>query len=1265
MSFVPNHDKAVKTIRIYKSQVQRGVLLVFIFAALTVALFVKLISDNMAESRKTESLVSHTYEIIKYLENLKSTVAESESMTHGYVATGDSQWRRALTVSHAKTIQLLKEARQRVRDNTQEKRLTQLQLELQQKMEFQEFLVAHDSITAAVKEKVGYYGDERHISTTINSLFDQFMARQHQLLQQRSDASAEAKNRTLTITIIGTALTFIFILGTLWKLNKDILARKVAEEEIRMSEQKHRRLIEDAGVTLFTSDLRGRFSYVSARCFELTGYMVEELAGASFANLVAADWVERVTDQYRQQVTERQTESDLEFPIITKTGRRKWVEQHAVLLYNDGGQPYGFQCVVKDINAKKEAEEKLKKSEELARTVLDNTREGFFMVNRSYELMILNKKAKNDMEALSGRKVEAGMNLLDFTLEEEQEIAKANLRRVWNGEVIDYESSYALPDGRAWVRISHSPVRDSNGDIFGAAIVTHDITRAKISEIEALQADQKVRAMLASTHEGFYMIGPDFEMIMFNEAARSVLKVLSGKDASLGGNILEYVLPERKETFKDLFNRVMTGESIEVQANIVTAQGEKWFHNNYFPVKNEKQEVIAVCVSSTDITAKKLAENALEKIRTENEEYQFRLQSILDNTPLIVFIKDLQGRYLLTNHSFREMFNRTDEEVIGQTDFDIDTREQAEHYLELDREVINTLQSIEREETIYDSEKGIRNLLLMKFPLFDKENKLYGVGGIATDFTERVLNQQKLIEAKKKAETAEQLQEQFLANMSHEIRTPMNGIIGMTNILMGTELTAEQKEFVQIVKQSSDNLLFLINDILDLSKIKSGKLSLETLPFSLSETLESTLAPFQLRAKEKGIRLILSLDPAVPSTLLGDPYRLTQILNNLFSNALKFTHRGYIQLTVFPLSVTEKHSEISFSVADTGDGIPDDKLESIFQAFEQASASTTRKFGGTGLGLAITKKLVEMQGGNIMVSSAENEGTVFRFTVKYEIGEAEETIPKQETEIKADNQKLAGKRILIVEDNEINQKVMQHILQKEKIVPMLAGNGAVAVEMLEKGEAFDLIIMDLSMPEMDGFQTAIYIRQKLKLDTPIIAMTASALRNEKIKCFEVGMNEYLTKPFAPSELFFHLHRFLTPAYTSTLAPVTNAITENKNDLYNLSFLNEMEDSDYFCEVLRIFLETTPVMLDEIKEGVLYENWEMVNKKSHKLKSSLGILQMNSMLAMAADIEQKAKTQVRTNQISGILKKLTEQFQLVKPMIEAELKTEELRVSGTI
>jgi PAS domain S-box-containing protein len=616
------------------------------------------------------------------------------------------------------------------------------------------------------------------------------------------------------------------------------------------------------------------------------------------------------------------------------------------------------------------------------------------------------------------------------------------------------------------------------------------------------------------------------------------------------------------------------------------------------------------------------------------------------------------------NRSFREIFDLTEDQVIGKTDFDIETHERAVHYQELDRKVIATLQSIEREETIYDVQKGDRNLLLTKFPLFDRDNNIYGVGGIARDFTERVLNQQKLIEAKKKAETAEQLQEQFLANMSHEIRTPMNGIIGMTNILMGTELNAEQKEFVQIIKQSSDNLLFLINDILDLSKIKSGKLSLEKVVFCLPELLETTVAPFQLRAKEKNIKIYLSLDAAVPEMLEGDPYRLTQILNNLFSNALKFTNKGYIQLTIFPLSVREDDIELSFSVADTGEGIPDDKLESIFHAFEQASASTTRKFGGTGLGLAITRKLVEMQGGNIIVSSAENEGTVFRFTVHYQPAKHTDIEQKTEITIKPGNHKLAGKRILVVEDNEINQKVMQHILQKEKLVPVIADNGSVAVQMLEKGDQFDLIIMDLSMPEMDGFQTATYIRQKLKLDTPIIAMTASALRNEKLKCFELGMNEYLTKPFAPSELFFHLQRFLLPQH-SAVAVELNASIEEHEGLYDLAFVREMDDSDYFCEVLKLFLETTPAMLDELKEGILYENWDMVSKRAHKLKSSLGILKMNSMLAMAADIEQHSKTQTETNRLSAVLKKLVEQFTLVRPMIEAELKAEELRVSGLL
>jgi PAS domain S-box-containing protein len=851
--------------------------------------------------------------------------------------------------------------------------------------------------------------------------------------------------------------------------------------------------------------------------------------------LVLPDYIENVIALYMDQVRKNQRESTIEFPIITRDGHLKWVEQNAVLLYNEMLEIIGYQCVVKDITEKEQSEQLLK------------------------------------------------------------------------------------------------------------------------------NADQKIRAMLYSTQEGFYMIGSDYTVTMINEAGQKMLKMVSGKQCELGNNILDFIGLERVEAFKETFARVMKGSNEEMEAHIETSEGEKWYHNTYFGVRGEDDRVIAICASSKDITERKLAEKALDKIRIEREEYQFRLQSILDNTPSIVFIKDLDGRYLLINKSFRDVFGLTDAQVIGKTDFEFDTMEDALAYRKTDQEVITTLRSIESEETFNCPRRGIKNLFLVKFPLFDKHNNIYGVGGIATDFTENVQNRHKLIEAKKKAESAEQLQEQFLANMSHEIRTPMNGITGMTNILMSTQLDDQQKEFVKIIRQSSDNLLFLINDILDLSKIKAGKLTLEKTTFSLKEVISNTVAPFHLKAKEKKIDLMLVQSGGLPALLEGDPYRLNQILNNLLSNAMKFTEAGSVTLSVKQITQSPTDTILEFAVADTGIGVAGEKLGSIFNSFEQASESTTRQYGGTGLGLAITRQLVEMQGGQIGVQSELGKGTTFHFAIRYDI-KNENVNGATASEI-ADNTALAGRKILVVEDNEINQKVIFHVLQKEGIQVQLANNGREGATLIEQGNSFDLIIMDLQMPIMDGFQATTYIRKKLQCKTPIIAMTASVLRNEKVKCFELGMNEYLSKPFVPAELFATLKRmlFVQAATPSTMngntinaAQVKQTATDNDDASYSLDYLKEMDDNEYLCEILQLFLETTPVILDEVRHEVLHENWDMVAKKAHKLKSNLGVLQVNGMLELIANIEQRAKTNVETGKIEADVKRATEQFSLIRPMIEAEL-----------
>jgi len=656
-----------------------------------------------------------------------------------------------------------------------------------------------------------------------------------------------------------------------------------------------------------------------------------------------------------------------------------------------------------------------------------------------------------------------------------------------------------------------------------------------------------------------------------------------------------------------------------------------------------------------DITEKRRIESELKKIEAEREEHQFRLQSILDNTPLMIFIKDLNGRYLLANKSYKDAFNFTSEQIIGKTDFDLVAEADAQRYREIDEYVIREQKNVEVEEMIEHA--GVsKNLLIVKFPLFDKNNTIYGISGIASDITERYLYGMHLIEAKRKAEVAEQLQEQFLANMSHEIRTPMNGIIGMTNILLNTPMSNEQKDFVHIIKKSSDSLMILINDILDLSKIKAGKLRIEKIDFRLRETLEQTISTFRVLINDKGLKLRVSVDLNIPDSLTGDPHRLNQILNNLVSNAVKFTAAGEINLEVKANNQSEKEIELSFSVSDTGIGIAKEKFESIFESFSQAESGTSRKFGGSGLGLSITKKLIEMQNGSIDVKSTAGKGTEFNFTIKYAI--PAHVVAKQYDNVKQEtlNERgLSGKRVLVVEDNEANQKVIYHMLDKVGIEADLADNGKVAVKLLEDGFQYDLVIMDLQMPEMDGFETTRYIRQKLKLNIPIIAMTASALRNEKIKCLELGMNEYMNKPFVPADLFRELRRFLLKKEEVTGENNQHFIYTESKKLYSLNHLIELDDLDCLCEVLQIFLESTPVLMNEIKEAIVSKNWEETYKRSHKLKSSIGILQMGKLMSLISKIESDAKERKNLEEIPVNFEKAQKLLLQIIPMIKDELE----------
>lgn len=773
-----------------------------------------------------------------------------------------------------------------------------------------------------------------------------------------------------------------------------------------------------------------------------------------------------------------------------------------------------------------------------------------------------------------------------------------------------------------------------------------DVTEKVHFQASLQESEERNRLVMNSSLDAIVIADDKGNVEYWNPRAEQLMGWT--QEEAMGHSMTKLFIPDHMRSAHNTgMNRYLsTGKSRilnkELELTAVNKAGEE-FPVELVVVTYQQNGKHYFCGFMKDISSRKRSENLL---KAQEEKYR----NIITNMNLGLLEVDNEENILFTNQSFCEMSGYSVEELIGNKTNIFLLNEEEVSLLQQKRQLRTRGVSDSYEIAVKNKSGEVRWWFISGAPNYNDDGELVGSIGIHLDITKQKELESALAIAKNRAEEASVAKEAFLANMSHEIRTPLNAIIGMIRELSREELSPKQQTYLSHTDTAARHLLSIVNNILDISKIEAGELTLDEHNFSLQALIANISSILHFKASKKGIKLTSWLSENIWSAFIGDSARIRQVLLNLLDNAIKFTMEGSVHLDIELLGEEEDSQLIGITIKDTGIGMDADYLGQLFSKFSQAEKSTSRRFGGTGLGMSITKEIIKLMGGDIVVESTKGKGTQFQVTVRLSRGD----INNLSDRIQDSEHLLRGAHVLLVEDNVMNRFIANKSLSYFGCTTDEAENGLVALELLKENK-YDLILMDIQMPKLDGVETTKVIRNDLKLDLPIIAVTANAFKKDIDLYLSNGMNDYVTKPFEEKELFNTIAKQLM-----WNMPATTFIANSIDDGYDLSQLFELSrgDEEFVKNMIGIFLEHTPPALEEMTKGLVDHDFTTVAKVAHRIKPSVESMGISQLDGVARDIELLAREEIIDEEgLSSKVHFLTETLSAVLTRLRKEKKAD--------